>query len=698
MATNDNEPERSRREALWRGLLLAGLFVFAFQCGFFHVSCVDPGFHIRTGELVLQTHSIPSRNTFSFTMPDQPWLLHQWAPAVLFYLAYRLGGLAGLIGFKALLGALVVLAAWLCARREAGRDSYWPFWAATLGVMLARERFFERPYMFSAILLGLLYYLSQRFRGVRRWEWIGLPLFMAAWANIHAGVADGFMLLGLFVMADGVEWLTSLGKGRGSAEASPSSTRDPHMEGEAPAEPRASSRDAFRRLIQLPVGIALALAAVLVSLWITNPSGPRLLLLSASYVSSPFWHDFIVELQDPTWQKEKLFFVGLAGALILQAIAWRKLRWRLFLAAAFFTMLALRSQRVMLSFAVVFVPLLAYLLAAVWPDRTARARRAHAWGLPAAWLLLFFLVIRPDRTFLHGVGLYPGYHPTQVYQFIRDRVPPQNLYNDMMYGADILWWLYPDFKPFIDSRGEAYSLEFWRDVYQPVSRGDALWREVFTKYDVTGALVPNRLGKPTPRLAKELRQDPDWALVAFNDHAVLFLKRTDANREVVAQNEFKVIWPGDWSLEGVTEKTAAEAQAEAQRALDIQPDAVFARTAMARALMLNGQYDRAAPVYAAIVAGHDVSPRYWRELAYCLYMAGGIDATEKTTDIMVDRGLEPAFAFYLKHFIALQRGNLAEARRLLDRAIVLDPAEPSYPAARKELEAAAAGQGPGARR
>ena len=97
--------------------LVVGLALFAFHAGFFQISCVDVGFHVRTGELVLEQGGIPTQNTFSFAQPEQPWLLHQWAPGVVWYLVWRHGGVIGLIVFKALLGVAIILIVWLAARR-----------------------------------------------------------------------------------------------------------------------------------------------------------------------------------------------------------------------------------------------------------------------------------------------------------------------------------------------------------------------------------------------------------------------------------------------------------------------------------------------------------------------------------------------------------------------------------------------------
>ncbi|MCK4423558.1 MAG: hypothetical protein KAV18_05755, partial [Candidatus Omnitrophica bacterium] len=183
-------------------LFLALFIIFAFQCGFFYVSCVDIGFHLRTGELLFNQQRIPEINTFSFTQPRQLWFLHQWFPAAIYYVIFKAGGLTGLIAFKALLGVIIFLVIWLSSRNETGSRSFWPFWAASLSIMIARIRFFERPYMFSCIFLALLFYCLRKYKGSRLWEWLFLPVMMALWANTHIGVIYGFVLLGVFTLSN----------------------------------------------------------------------------------------------------------------------------------------------------------------------------------------------------------------------------------------------------------------------------------------------------------------------------------------------------------------------------------------------------------------------------------------------------------------------------------------------------------------
>ena len=38
----------------------------------------DTGWHIRTGEYILNTHSVPVRDLFSFSKAGQPWFAWEW--------------------------------------------------------------------------------------------------------------------------------------------------------------------------------------------------------------------------------------------------------------------------------------------------------------------------------------------------------------------------------------------------------------------------------------------------------------------------------------------------------------------------------------------------------------------------------------------------------------------------------------------
>lgn len=662
----DNTPQQTRVQRL----LLAALLVFVFLCGFFQVSDVDVGFHLRTGAYVVENRAIPSVNTFSFSEPDHPWLLHQWWPATVYYLVYSAGGVGALITFKALLGVLVMYLAWLCARQESARDSLWPFWLVTLGVLIARVRFFERPLLFSTVLFVLLLWLDRRHANDRRWQWVGAPLLMAFWANTHAGVVYGFVYLATVM---GAEWL-EFGWMR----------MQQRRLGVQPG--RGGEQEGGSALSVRPIGLLLSVVAAGAALEMVHPHGFRVMLTPLDMFSNRLWQSQIQELFPPTWKQEKLFYLFLASLIILQVITRRSFHPRYFFVTLAFGFLACQSQRSIEMFTLAAIPHAAWMLRR-WP--TGWLTLPFRWQqglLPATWLALSLLVILPDRTFRFGIGFYAPYYPLEILQFLKDEVPAQHLFNDMRYGGEIMWWLHPKFKPFVDGRGEACSMEFWWNEYLPVINGDAKWHDVFRKYDVHGALLSIPMSRKVSRLAESLRGEPGWALVAFNDHTLLFLERTTANREVIARNEFKWLWPGDWSLSTVTVTNLPAVTAEARRALVRSPECTFAQTALARASLVGGDHATAAEWYAVLTRAGGVSASHWRDYGYALFMLKRFDEADRVFTRMLREGMERGFACYMKHFLALQSGKVAEADHWLNQAQEWEPRNEEYQQARARLK------------
>jgi hypothetical protein len=655
----------------WQPLLLAGLLVFFFLGGFFHVSDVDVGYHMRTGAYVLAGHGIPSENTFSYTTPNQTWLLQQWAPATIYYLVYAWGGLTALIAFKAFLGAAIMFLVWCSARSLTSKESLWPFWVVTVGLLIARVRFFERPDLFTALLFALTSYLDLRFGRDRRWQWGALPLIMALWANTHAGVIYGFVLL---IVCAASEWVDLLWEWYWKK-----TDRGPVL--------GLFKREVLKSLMIRPISVIISFASAVVALELINPNGFRVMLVPITQFTSKFWQSVILEYHPPSWEGSKLFYLSLVGLVVLQVITWRKLRIRLLLLTLVFGYLACSSQRSILVYTIIAAPHAAYLL-----NQLPRLQAVIPWRfqtvlLPATWLLLSFLVILRDRTFLPGVGLYPPYYPMEIYRFIEREVPPQNIFNEMRYGGSMLWWLYPRFKPFIDGRGDAYTEEFWQNEYLPVLRVEPAWREIFQKYQVHGVLLPIHSRQAISKFAQALFSDPQWALVAYNDDTLLFLERTESNREIISQNEFRLVWPGDWAFSAVTTQTLEPASKEAKRAFARSPNSIFALTGLTRVSMIAGDYARAAELLSILTRERGAGENYWRDYGYSLFRLKRLDEADKVFSHMIKNRLLPGFAYYMKHYVSLEHQNPAQAETYLAKALEIEPANASYQAARTNLNA-----------
>ncbi len=582
--------------------LIAGLLCFAFLSAFFHISDVDVGFHIRTGAQVLESGGIPATNSFSHSCPDAPWLLHQWWPGVVFAVVFETFGVPGIILFKALLAAAIMGTVFCAARREARGGITIPLWVTTVGICVACVRFFPRPYLFSAMLFALMILFDRRW-GVRKlWQWGGVPLLLALWSNTHAGVMYGFLYLCLQVAVACVEAAVAF---------------------------RREHRLNLASVIIRAGGVTAGLALSAITLHVISPHGVKVLLLPVIYFRDPFWQSLIAEFRGLAWSTDWRILSAMAALLALQLVSsfaflirrtgilpvhgrtipltnrqdarpMRELpRLSLAVPAWVLALMTFRSQRCVLFFVIAAVPFAADMAALLLARWQARWRAASYGALVASWIAVTAFVFVPDPTYHFGVGLYPRLHPVHIYTFMREEVAPQNVFNEMRYGAGMLWWLYPDFRPFIDGRCEAYPKAFWRDVYQPAAAAEPEWRDVFASYDVTGALVHIGRGGDL-RLAQTLYRDADWALVAFDDDTALFLKRTAANAAVVATHEYRLLWPvgATFQWEGELADTAL---AEARRALSLYPDNVYAGLALARTSLVAGKYEDAAAAYERLL-------------------------------------------------------------------------------------------------
>jgi tetratricopeptide (TPR) repeat protein len=613
------------------------------------------GFHLRTGEIIYTQGKIPSQNTFSFTQPDNPWLLHQWWPAYLFYLTYTISGISGLVILKAVLGVITFLIVWLCCRNETKDKSCWIYWAITIGIMFARFRFFARPYMFSAIFLALLFYAMRKNKNDRRWLWIDLPILMALWANTHAGVIYGFVLISTFLFAELFLWMRDCIIHKNQTEFR-------------------SSYHPYSFIISL----FICIISTIISVYIINPNGPQILFLPIKYSLNPFWQSLITEFHPSTGITAILLYCYTGSILLLQVISRKRFDLKLFISFCFFAILALRSQRSIIMYMIISTPYFSSLLDTTFQIRRRVTNNIHSYSLPLVWLMIFLYFIVPNKYYRYGNGLYRAHYPVHIYKFINDQVPRQNIYNDMFYGGSMLWFLYPNFRPFIDGRCEAYSTEFWQNTYTPIIQGNLSMRKILPKYQINGALLWIKTGHAPSPHSLELYHNPDWALVAFNDFTLFFLQRTDINRPVIKENEFQLIWPGDRILSDITFENSVLAISEGRRALKIVPECIYAKLILARAYMISGYYEKAIDLYRILSSLKYFSNDHWCDYSYALFKSERYEESENIFSLMIDRNINPGFAFYWKHINAKKRGDIIAADQFLNKAIKLFPGIREY--------------------
>ena len=178
---------------VFAAILALGLFTMAAR----NISDPDVWWHLRTGQLILQNHSLFHTDPYSFTRFGQPWINHEWLAEVLLFGIYRLAGFGGLIVTFAVVIATTLLLVFV---RSPGR----PYVAALIilwGAVASAPSWGVRPQMFS-LLLGSIFLLllevSEQRPGLLWWT---APLILL-WVNLHAGYPIGLAFIALFLIGE----------------------------------------------------------------------------------------------------------------------------------------------------------------------------------------------------------------------------------------------------------------------------------------------------------------------------------------------------------------------------------------------------------------------------------------------------------------------------------------------------------------
>jgi hypothetical protein len=161
---------------------------------------VDLTYHLRAGADILDTRSIPSVDTWTFTVAGQPWLDQQWLAQAVMAAVFRIGGWTGLVLLRAaLVGVAFGLLFDVCRRR--GGSVRVAAWLTLAAFICASITLGLRPQLFGiAIFAAVLWLVVQRHEA-SRFVWLVGPL-VAAWANVHGSFVLAPLVVGIALVED----------------------------------------------------------------------------------------------------------------------------------------------------------------------------------------------------------------------------------------------------------------------------------------------------------------------------------------------------------------------------------------------------------------------------------------------------------------------------------------------------------------
>ncbi len=132
----------------------------------------DTGWHIRTGDWILQNGRVPDHDIFSFTRPGEPWFAWEWLWDVIFSWLHETWGMAAVVAASMLVLSVTSALLYRLVRRKCPNVLI-----AIAVVFLANAastiHWLARPHLFTLLFLVVFYSLLERVRdGKTRLLWL----------------------------------------------------------------------------------------------------------------------------------------------------------------------------------------------------------------------------------------------------------------------------------------------------------------------------------------------------------------------------------------------------------------------------------------------------------------------------------------------------------------------------------------------
>jgi hypothetical protein len=497
-------------------LIFVGVFVLVLWLGQFVISRDgDLGWHIATGQVILDTGSIPTQDLFSYTMRGQPFVPHEWLAEVLFALSYRLSGFDGVALVVAVaIGATFAGLSLVTLRRGVSPLIVLPL--VGLGVLASVAHWAARPHAFTFFFtLVWATILEEHRRGAVGWRGLlGLLPLMLVWINTHGAFIIGYELATTYLAGAALLWL-----------ANPAPERQRY------------GRQA--RELALLLALALLMSGA-------NPVGFELLAYTRDFVRADFLRATIPELQSPDFHN-LLFYPLLALLALALAVSTRRELTPMLLLASWgaFGLYAFRNVP---QFIIICLPLLAESAQTLLSERMARAEAA-----PASRLLTGLLgrAKRIDTNLAlgatRGVGLVPVLaivvavgllaqgvrldfrqrgisfdrhaFPIDAIERLQPFPPGQRVFNDGSWGGYLILCCNKQAPPFVDGRVDFYGAEYMREYYLTLN-GEPGWHDVLDRYQDDWVMI-----FPDRPLAFWLAQAPAWQRIYADATTLVFVRR-----------------------------------------------------------------------------------------------------------------------------------------------------------------------------
>ncbi|MDD4910635.1 MAG: tetratricopeptide repeat protein [Candidatus Omnitrophica bacterium] len=459
----------------------------------------DIWLHLKTGEYIVQNRAVPQEDIFSSTVSGKEWIDHSWLVQVIFYSVFHLSG----INSVASLCAVIVLLAFLflfLSTYEQREYLVLSVLMLTITLLASLIRFNLKPENFSLLFFAIYLYILRK-HPHNKIVFI-LPLIQVIWANCHGFFILGPLLLLIFIVAEKTK----------------------------------------RHL--WPVFLLACAASFLTPYGYKGVLYPFTIILGSTGKIGIFYKH-IIELL-PTWQLGPRAFLPYLALIIISLFSFL-LNHKKLNPAYIIIWLSLLGISLRINRNVIFFNFAACLftvdnIRAFWEKEGPKFSR----GIPgkaisaSKYILIIFTagwLLQKNAAILNN---NPYYYisardcPDKAAEFILKEGLPENIFNVFNHGSYFIYKLFPRERVFIDGRTELYGGGFFEDYQKILNINEPAINNLLERYKINTVILSDNLPTVSGLMAYLYRR-PDWALVYFDEDALIFLRNNERNKALISR-------------------------------------------------------------------------------------------------------------------------------------------------------------------
>jgi len=468
----------------------------------------DTGWHIRTGDWMLQNGRIPVADFFSFSKPGGEWFAWEWLWDAGFSWLQTAGGMAAVLFASAIVICLSSALIYSITKNKS-RNSLISLLIALVAMCAASFHWLARPHLFTFLFTAVFYQILDTGTSRKRRMMIALPLLMVLWTNLHGGFVAGLLIVGAYLGGETIRYLCTGGVERAAARSN-------------------------------AILYAKVLAACVAATFV-NPYFYKLHRHVIGYLADGYQMKHIGEFQSISFHHPLAAFYEVLLVLGIATAFWNLLR-RNFtpvLLLLGWAHLSLVSGRNISIFAIVASPLIAEAITSwiadlrtndvEWIRRYAsrfsrlcsdvdvmeRIPRLHLVSGAAIWLAgsLLYAPAPPLRFQSH---YDTAAFPVRAVDELQRRNLTGHIFSTDDWSGYVIYRLYPTVRVFLDGRSDFYGPVLGEE-FSDIVGAKAGWDDHLKKYGVDTLLLPSN-----SMLSVAMKGSARWSCIYDDGVAAIF--------------------------------------------------------------------------------------------------------------------------------------------------------------------------------